>query len=98
MHKHSYSHLFASCKLQLISRFKLTGQAAKKSRVALHFHFMVTLGRGSGGSREGGVQGYGSRYRADSHTLTHTHGVEEVQLIERLAQLAVAPLLGTWSS
>lgn len=72
MHQHSYSHLFASCKLQLISRFKLSGQAAKKSRVALHFHFMVTLGRGSGarGSGRGMVQGYGSRYRADSHTHT----------------------------
>lgn len=90
MHQHSYSHLFASCKLQLISRFKLSGQAAKKSRVALHFHFMVTLGRGRGRGR---VMAAGI---VQIHT--HTHGVEEVQLIERLAQLAVALLLGTWSS
>lgn len=48
----------------------MSGQAAKKSRVALHFHFMVTLGRDKGRDRE---EGGGCRVMAAGIVQIHTH-------------------------
>lgn len=60
---------------------------------------MVTLGKGVGrGMRDGGEGRVIQSGIVQIRTHTHTHIFEEVQLIERLAQLAVALLLGTWSS